>query len=106
MIDINSWATPNGHKVHIMLEECGLDYRAPAIDIGAGEQFAKAFLEISPNNKIPPIVDSDGPDGKPMSLFESGAILIYLAGKTRQFLSGGDRQKVNVPPRLLLHIRL
>src|SRR6218665_2002116 len=91
MIDIYSWATPNGHKVHIMLEECGLDYRAHAIDIGAGEQFAKAFLEISPNNKIPAIVDSDGPDGKPMSLFESGAILIYLAGKTGQVLGAINR---------------
>src|SRR6218665_745563 len=96
MIDIYSWATPNGHKVHIMLEECGLDYRAHAIDIGAGEQFAKAFLKISPNNKIPAIVDSDGPDGKPISLFESGAILISLAGKTGQFLGASDREKFNV----------
>lgn len=96
MIDIYSWATPNGHKVHIMLEECALDYRAHAIDIGAGEQFAKAFLKISPNNKIPAIVDSDGPDGKPISLFESGAILIYLAGKIGQFLGASDRERFNV----------
>ena len=86
MIDLYSWPTPNGQKVHIMLEECGLSYAVHAVDIGAGEQFAPKFLKISPNNKIPAIVDSDGPDGKPLSLFESGAILIYLAGKTGSFL--------------------
>ncbi|WP_034297547.1 glutathione binding-like protein [Herbaspirillum sp. RV1423] len=96
MIDVYSWATPNGHKVHIMLEECGLDYRVHAIDIGAGDQFAEEFLKISPNNKIPAIVDSDGPDSKPISLFESGAILIYLAGKTGKFLGTTDREKFNV----------
>ena len=86
MIEVYSWATPNGHKVHIMLEECGLPYRAIAVDIGAGDQFKPDFLKISPNNKIPAIVDPDGPDGKPISLFESGAILLYLAGKTGRFL--------------------
>ena len=96
MIDVYSWATPNGHKVHIMLEELGLDYRAHAIDIGAGDQFTDEFLKISPNNKIPAIVDSDGPDGKPISLFESGAILIYLAGKTGKLLGTTDREKYNV----------
>jgi GST-like protein len=96
MIDVYSWATPNGHKVHIMLEELGLDYRAHAVDIGAGDQFADEFLKISPNNKIPAIVDSDGPDGKPISLFESGAILIYLAGKTGKLLGATDREKYNV----------
>jgi GST-like protein len=96
MIDVYSWATPNGHKVHIMLEELGLDYRAHAIDIGAGDQFADEFLKISPNNKIPAIVDSDGPDGQPISLFESGAILIYLAGKTGKLLGNTDREKFNV----------
>ncbi len=96
MIDVYSWATPNGHKVHIMLEELGLDYRAHAIDIGAGDQFTDAFLKISPNNKIPAIVDSDGPDGQPISLFESGAILIYLAGKTGKLLGATDREKYNV----------
>ena len=96
MIDVYSWATPNGHKVHIMLEECGLDYRAHAIDIGAGDQFSDDFLKISPNNKIPAIVDADGPDGKPISMFESGAILIYLAGKTGKFLGNTDREKFNV----------
>ncbi|MCM5569160.1 glutathione S-transferase N-terminal domain-containing protein [Burkholderiaceae bacterium FT117] len=86
MIDLYTWPTPNGHKVHIMLEECGLPYAVHAVDIGAGEQFDPEFLKISPNNKIPAIVDSDGPDGKPISLFESGAILVYLAGKTGKFL--------------------
>lgn len=93
MIDIYSTATPNGHKIHIMLEECGLPYRVHHIDIGAGDQFTPAFLAISPNNKIPAIVDSEGPDGKPISLFESGAILIYLAGKTGKFLGASDREK-------------
>jgi GSH-dependent disulfide-bond oxidoreductase len=86
MIEVYSWATPNGHKVHVMLEECGLDYRAIPIDIGSGAQFAPEFLAISPNNKIPAIVDPDGPDGQPISLFESGAILLYLAAKTGKFL--------------------
>ena len=93
MIDVYSWATPNGHKIHIMLEECGLSYRAHPIDIGKGDQFAPEFLEISPNNRIPAITDSDGPDGKPISLFESGAILIYLAGKTGKFLGKTDRER-------------
>jgi GST-like protein len=93
VIDVYSTATPNGHKVHIMLEECGLPYRIHHIDIGAGDQFTPAFLAISPNNKIPAIVDSDGPDGKPMSLFESGAILVYLAGKAGKFLGTSDREK-------------
>jgi len=93
MIDVYTWPTPNGHKVHIMLEECGLPYAVHAVDIGAGEQFEPKFLEISPNNKIPAIVDSEGPDGKPMSLFESGAILVYLAGKTGRFLPKSTRGK-------------
>jgi GST-like protein len=95
-IDVHSWPTPNGHKVHIMLEECGLPYRAIPVNIGAGEQFRPAFLEISPNNKIPAIVDPDGPDGKPISLFESGAILVYLASKTGRFLPASDRAKFEV----------
>ncbi len=86
MIDLYSWATPNGHKIHVMLEECGLPYTVHAVDIGAGDQFKPDFLAISPNNKIPAITDSDGPDGKPISLFESGAILLYLAGKTGKFM--------------------
>jgi GST-like protein len=96
MIEVYSWATPNGHKVHIMLEECGLPYRVHAIDIGAGDQFDPAFLAISPNNKIPAIVDPDGPEGKPISLFESGAILLYLAGKTGKFLPEGVSAKYEV----------
>lgn len=96
MIEVYSWATPNGHKVHIMLEECGLPYRVHAVDIGAGEQFAPDFLAISPNNKIPAIVDPDGPEGRPISLFESGAILLYLAGKTGRLLPAGTAAKYEV----------
>ena len=96
MIEVYSWATPNGHKVHIMLEECGLPYRAIPVDIGAGAQFEPDFLAISPNNKIPAIVDPDGPDGAPISLFESGAILLYLAGKTGRFLPAGTAAKYEV----------
>jgi GSH-dependent disulfide-bond oxidoreductase len=79
-----------------MLEECGLAYRAIPVNIGAGEQFRPGFLAISPNNKIPAIVDPDGPDGKPISLFESGAILVYLASKTGRFLPASDRAKFEV----------
>lgn len=96
MIDVYSWATPNGHKVHIMLEECGLPYRAHPVNIGAGDQFKPEFLSISPNNKIPAIVDPDGPDGEPISLFESGAILLYLAGKTGRFLPSTVRGRYEV----------
>lgn len=96
MIDLYTWPTPNGHKIHIMLEECGLPYAVHAIDIGAGDQFKPEFLRISPNNKMPAIVDSDGPDGKPISLFESGAILIYLAGKTGRFMPRSTRGKYEV----------
>ena len=96
MIDIFSWATPNGHKVHIMLEECGLPYRVHPVNIGAGDQFEPDFLRISPNNKIPALADPEGPDGKPISLFESGAILLYLAAKTGKFLPRSDRQKYDV----------
>ena len=91
MIEVYSWATPNGHKVHIMLEECGIAYRVVPVDIGAGDQFKPEFLAISPNNKIPAIVDPDGPDGRPISLFESGAILLYLASKTGRFLPTDTR---------------
>jgi GST-like protein len=91
MIEVHSWPTPNGHKVHVMLEECGLPYAVHAVDISRGEQFKPAFLAISPNNKIPAIVDPDGPDGRPIALFESGAILLYLAGKTGRFLPSSTR---------------
>ncbi|WP_295373209.1 glutathione S-transferase C-terminal domain-containing protein [Pseudacidovorax intermedius] len=96
VIDVYSWPTPNGHKVHIMLEETGLPYRAHAVDIGQGDQFAPDFLAISPNNKIPAITDPVGPDGQPISLFESGAILVYLAAKTGQLLPQGDRARFEV----------
>jgi GST-like protein len=93
MIDLYTWGTPNGRKVSIMLEECGLTYRVHSIDIGKGDQFKPEFVAINPNSKIPAIVDSEGPDGKPMSLFESGAILVYLAGKTGKFLPRSVRDK-------------
>ena len=96
MIQVYSWPTPNGHKVHIMLEECRLAYRVHPVDIGAGEQFTPDFLAISPNNKIPAITDSEGPDGQPISLFESGAILLYLAGKTGKLLPADVRGKYEV----------
>jgi GST-like protein len=90
-IDLYTWPTPNGHKIHIMLEECGLPYNVHAIDIGAGDQFRPDFLKISPNNKIPAILDPHGPDGAPMTVFESGAILLYLAGKTGRFMPADTR---------------
>jgi GST-like protein len=86
MIDLYTWPTANGHKVHIALEELGLPYAVHPIDIGEGDQFKPEFLKISPNNRIPAIVDHDGPKGKPIALFESGAILIYLAEKTGKLL--------------------
>ena len=96
MIDLYTWPTPNGHKIHIMLEECKLPYRVHAINIGAGDQFQSDFLKISPNNKIPALVDSEGPDGKPISIFESGAILLYLAAKTGKLMPASDRGKYEV----------
>jgi GST-like protein len=92
-IELYSWATPNGHKVHILLEELGLEYNVHAINIGAGDQFDPDFLKISPNNKMPAIVDTDGPDGKPHSVFESGAILLYLAEKHGKFLPSDPRAR-------------
>lgn len=96
MIEVFSWPTPNGNKVHVMLEECGLPYRVTPVNIGAGDQFKDEFLAISPNNKVPAITDLDGPDGKPISLFESGAILVYLAAKTGKFMPKTDREKFEV----------
>lgn len=99
MITLYTWPTPNGKKVQIMLEECGLPYQAFPVDIGKDEQFTPEFLKISPNNKIPAIIDSDGPapnKGKPYSLFESGAILVYLAGKTGKFLGRSDRERFDI----------
>jgi len=91
MIDVYTWPTPNGHKVHIMLEEIGLPYEIHGVNIRSGEQFKPEFLRISPNNKIPAIVDREGPDGKPISVFETGAILIYLSGKSGKLLPRDDR---------------
>ena len=96
MIEVYTWPTPNGHKVHVMLEECGLPYRAIPVNIGNGDQFNPEFLAISPNNKVPAIIDPDGPDGKPISLFESGAILLYLAAKTGRFMPESVRAKYDV----------
>ena len=86
MIDVWTWPTPNGHKVHIALEELGLRYRVIPVNIGAGDQFKPEFLAITPNHCIPAITDPDGPDGKAVTLFESGAILIYLAEKTGRLM--------------------
>ncbi|MEX0840581.1 MAG: glutathione S-transferase N-terminal domain-containing protein [Parvibaculum sp.] len=92
MIDLYTWTTPNGRKVSIMLEETGLPYEVHPVNIGKNEQFAPAFLKISPNNRIPAIVDNDADDG-PLSVFESGAILIYLAEKTGKFLAAKGAQR-------------
>jgi GST-like protein len=104
MIELYSWPTPNGHKIHIMLEEIGLPYRAHAVDIGRGEQFDPAFLAISPNNKIPAMVDSEGPDGKPISIFESGAMLLYLAEKTGKLLPKDARGRYDVMQWLMFQM--
>ena len=96
MIDLYTWPTPNGYKVHIMLEEIGLPYNVHAIDIGAGDQFKPDFLKISPNNKMPAMVDPDGPDGQPISMFESGAILMYLGEKTGKFMPTEARKRYQV----------
>jgi len=96
MIDLYTWTTPNGRKVSIMLEELGLPYRVHAINIGKGDQFKPDYLKINPNGKIPSIVDPDGPDGKPIALMESGAILIYLAEKHGKFLPSAGRARHDV----------
>ncbi len=95
-IDLYAWPTPNGYKVSIFLEEVGLPYNVIPIDIGAGDQFKPDFLKISPNNKMPAIVDPDGPDGKPISIFESGAILLYLAEKTGRFWPTDMRKRYDM----------
>ena len=108
MIDVYSWPTPNGHKVHIMLEECGYklgkDWLAHPINIGKGDQFTAEFLKISPNNKIPALVDPNGPDGKPISMMESGAILLYLAAKTGKFMPKTDRAKFEMMEWLMFQM--
>ncbi|WP_417807924.1 glutathione S-transferase N-terminal domain-containing protein [Thioclava sp.] len=96
MIELYYWPTPNGWKISIALEEMGLDYETHLIDIGAGDQYKPEFLKISPNNRMPAIIDPDGPDGAPISIFESGAILQYLARKTGQFYGANERQHIAV----------
>jgi len=91
MIDLYTWTTPNGRKVSIMLEELALPYRVHTVNIGQGDQFKPEYLKINPNSKIPSIVDPEGPDGEPITLMESGAILIYLAGKTGKLLPAAVR---------------
>ena len=93
MIDLYFAPTPNGWKITIMLEECGLDYRVVPVNLGKGDQFQPEFLRISPNNRMPAIVDPDGPGGEPLALFESGAILQWLAEKTGKFLPAQGPQR-------------
>ena len=95
-IDLYYWPTPNGWKITIMLEECGLPYNVHPVNIGKGEQFKPEFLAISPNNRMPAIVDHHGPGGKPISIFESGAILQYLGRKTGKFYPASERARVEV----------
>ena len=92
-IELHTWNTPNGRKISVALEEMGLPYRVKTINISKGEQFDPAFLKISPNNKIPAIEDPQGPGGRPINIFESGAILIYLGEKTGKFWPKGDLRR-------------
>jgi GST-like protein len=94
MIDLYTWGTPNGRKISVMLEEVGLPYRSHPIDISKGDQFAPEFIAINPNSKIPAIVDPEGPGGRPISVFESGAILIYLAEKTGKLMPSDPRARI------------
>jgi GST-like protein len=96
MIDLYFWPTPNGYKVTVMCEEVGLKYNVIPVNIGAGDQFKPEFLKISPNNKMPAIIDHDAADGKPLAMFESGAILMYLAEKTGKLMPSDTRGKYNV----------
>ena len=96
MITLHSWNTPNGRKISVALEEMGLPYRVRTVNIGADEQFRPEFLAISPNNRIPAIEDDEGPGGQPISVFESGAILLYLGEKTGRFLPTDLRARVPV----------
>ena len=95
-IQVYTWTTPNGYKIHIACEEMGLQWKPVAVDIGKGDQFKPEFLKFSPNNKIPAIIDPHGPDGKPLELFESGAILIYLAEKTGKFFGNSHRERLSI----------
>jgi GST-like protein len=100
-IELYYWPTPNGWKISIALEEMGLPYAVTYVNIGAGEQFAPDFLKIAPNNRMPAIIDPDGPDGQPISIFESGAILQYLARKTGRFSGTTERARVEVEQWLM-----
>lgn len=100
-IDLYYWPTPNGWKITIALEEMGLPYTLHLIDIGAGDQFNPDFLKIAPNNRMPAIIDHDGPDGDPISIFESGAILQYLARKTGRFCGKDQRERIAVDQWLM-----
>lgn len=100
-IDLYYWPTPNGWKISIALEEMGLDYKTHFVNIGAGDQFKPDFLKIAPNNRMPAIVDPDGPDGAPISIFESGAILQYLARKTGKFGGPTERDRIAVDQWLM-----
>jgi GSH-dependent disulfide-bond oxidoreductase len=100
-IDLYYWPTPNGWKISIMLEECGLPYTVHPVNISAGDQFKPEFLAFSPNNRMPAIIDPDGPDGKPISVFESGAILQYLGRKTGKFYPKDERGRVEVEQWLM-----
>lgn len=100
-ITLYYWPTPNGWKISIALEEMDLPYEVKLVNIGKGEQFAPDFLKISPNNRMPAIVDPEGPGGRPISIFESGAILQYLARKTDQFYGGGERDRTSVDQWLM-----
>ncbi len=104
MITLHAWATPNGQKISIALEELGLPYQIQRIDITRGEQHAPEFVAISPNGKIPAITDEDGPDGAPINLFESGAILLYLAEKTGQLLSADARERIETTQWLMFQM--
>ena len=100
-IELYYWPTPNGWKISIALEEMGLPYSVRLVNIGAGEQFDPAFLNIAPNNRMPAIIDPDGPDGQPITIFESGAILQYLARKTGRFYGTTERERVTVDQWLM-----
>ena len=104
MIDLYTWPSPNGHKLHIMLEEVRLPYRIIPINIGRGDQFKPAFLKISPNNKMPAMVDLDGPGGRPYAMFESGAMLAYLAEKTGKLMPKSARNRFDVMQWLMFQM--
>ena len=105
MIDLHYWPTPNGHKITLFLEEAGLEYRIVPVDIGKGAQFEPDYLRISPNNKMPAIVDRAPADGgAPISVFESGAILLYLAGKAGRFAGDGARGRIEVSEWLMWQV--